>query len=133
MKSFLGMTYRCVLTLLHAVTTAHAILVANVAPVATSTTANVSVAIVLVIHLLSLLLGMPLSLLPVHVVHSLGFYQLVNLSGDTQRITRTTKAVRIAQKTFICGTIQAKTKCDDRQNLPLQLQYQPSVPWQMHD
>jgi len=76
-----------ILTLLHAISTtthatAHAILVANVAPVATSTTANVSVAVVLVVHLLSLLLGMPLGLLLVHVVHSLGFYQLVNLSRD---------------------------------------------------
>jgi hypothetical protein len=126
------------LTLLHAISTpthatAHAILVANVAPVTTSTTANVSVAIVLVIHLLGLLLGVPLSLLPVHVVHSLGFYQLVNLTGDTQGVTRTKKAFGNAKERFIGGMIQDNAKYDDRQNLPLQLQYQPSVPWQLHD
>lgn len=98
-QSFLGITCRCavlwnILTLLHAISTtthatAHAILVADVAPVATSTTANVSVAIGLVVHLLSLLLGVPLGLLPVHVVHSLGLYQLVNLSRDRQGVKRT--------------------------------------------
>ncbi len=58
---------------------AYTIPLANIAPVASSTTAEVPVTILLLIDLFSLLLGMPLGLLPVYVVESFGLNQLVHL------------------------------------------------------
>jgi len=57
---------------------AYTILLANIAPV-TSTTANIPVAILLVIHLFCLLLSMPFGFLPVHIVQAFGLDQLVHL------------------------------------------------------
>jgi len=86
------------LTLLHAVATPHAsphaVLAANVAPVATPAAADVPVAVLLIIHLFCLLLGMPFRLLPVQ--YSMLSLTCANKQCKWRSAVRCTAPVRCA-------------------------------------
>ena len=92
-------------TLLHAVASTHAtantILIAQIAPIVVSTAADIPATILLIIHLFSLLSGVPFSFFSVHIVHAFCLNQLVYLQAQISDANVEEKSARKPPKLVV--------------------------------